>query len=240
MPIIRIEKQESVAILHMNRGENRHNLDFGNAMCEAIDEALADSETSAIILTGTDGKNFSQGIDLEWLMGRFQEKDFTSMKNFLYKMNEVFKKLLLAPVPTIAAIDGHTFGNGTFLACSCDFRFMRNDRGFFCFPEVDLGIPFLPAMIAISRKAFPEYKFNEMKLTGKRVGAKELEEAHVVVKACDNKESLMEEALAYAKTFRKKRGIFGEHKKRLHKHIFEVMEKEDPAVIESLVLFIPD
>lgn len=240
MPIIRIEKKDSVAILFMNRGENRHNLDFANTLSSAIDEALADVEVSAIVLTGTDGKNFSQGIDLEWMMGRFQEKDFGSIKAFLYKMNEVFKKLLLAPVPTIAAINGHAFGNGTFLACSCDFRFMRNDRGFFCFPEVDLGIPFIPAMIAISRKAFPEYKFNEMKLTGKRAGAKELEEANVVVKACDSQESLMEETLNYAKTFRKKRGIFGEHKKRLHKHIFEIMEKEDPAVIESLTLFIPD
>lgn len=240
MPIIRIEKKESVAILFMNKGENRHNLDFGNAFCAAIDEALADPEISAIIITGTDGKNFSQGIDLEWLTGRYQEKDFDSIKAFLRKMNEVFKKLLTAPVPTIAAINGHTFGNGTFLACSCDFRFMKSDRGFFCFPEVDLGIPFLPAMIAISRKAFPEYKFNEMKLTGKRAGAKELEDAHVVVKACDNEEALMEEALAYAKTFKKKRGIFGEHKRRLHKNIFEVMEKEDPAVIESLALFIPD
>ena len=53
-----------------------------------------------------------------------------------------------------------------------------------------------------------------------------------------DEEKLMEEAVAFAKTFNKKRGIFGEHKKRLHKNIVKVMESEDPPIIESLALFI--
>jgi hypothetical protein len=47
----------------------------------------------------------------------------------------------------------------------------------------------------------------------------------------------MEDSLAFAKTFKKGRPIFGEMKKRFHKHIFAAMEKEDPAYIESLDLF---
>jgi len=59
-------------------------------------------------------------------------------------MNDLFKKLLLYPMPVIAAINGHAFGNGALLSCTCDFRFMRSDKGFFCFPEVDVSIPSFP------------------------------------------------------------------------------------------------
>jgi Delta3-Delta2-enoyl-CoA isomerase len=179
-------------------------------------------------------------VDVDWLMSCFAEKDYKSIKGFLYGMNDVFKKLLTVPVPTIAAINGHAFGNGAILSCACDFRFMKADRGFFCFPEVDLGIPFLPGMIAFVKKAMPYYKFNEMKLSGRRVGATELAEHHVLEKACADEATLMQDAVAYAKTFDKKRGIFGEHKKRLHKHIVEAFEKEDPACIESLNVMIMD
>jgi len=144
------------------------------------------------------------------------------------------------PVPVIAAINGHAFGNGAMLACSCDFRFMKKDRGFFCFPEVNISIPFLPGMIEFVRKAIPEYQFNSMLLSGKRVGAEELEDTHVIVKACENQGQLLNDALEFASTFTKKRKIFGELKKRMYKDIIKVMETEDVEQIESLNLFIEE
>ncbi len=79
-----------------------------------------------------------------------------------------------------------------------------------------------------------------MILSGKRMVAQELEESHVIVKACDNKEQLAEDAMAFARTFAKKRAIFGELKKRMHKDIITVMETEDVKQIDSLNLFIQD
>jgi enoyl-CoA hydratase/carnithine racemase len=117
---------------------------------------------------------------------------------------------------------------------------MKKDRGFFCFPEVDISIPFLPGMIAFVRKAMPEYKFNELKLTGKRAGADELAAHHVIEKASENLEELMADAMTFAAGFQKKRGIFGEHKKRMHKAVIEVMETEDKVFIDTLNLFISE
>ena len=71
-----------------------------------------------------------------------------------------------------------------------------------------------------------------MKYTGKRVTAQELEDHHVISKACSSLEELTKESIAYAKTFNKKRGIFGEMKKRMHKHIIDAIENEDPEYIE--------
>ncbi len=240
MALVQWEKDETVAILTMTAGANRQNLEFGKAVKQMIDEILADKTITSLVLTSNDEKNFSQGVDLDWLMGRLGENDTQAIKDFMYAMNAVFKALLTIPIPTIAAINGHAFGNGAILACACDFRFMRSDRGYFCFPEVDLGIPFLPGMIAWVKKAIPYYKFQEMKYTGKKTGGKELEEHHVIQKACDGQEELMKETLAFAKTFQKKRGILGEMKKRMHRHIIETMEKEDPEIIEKLFLMISD
>jgi len=58
----------------------------------------------------------------------------------------------------------------------------------------------------------------------------------VIVKSCEDDEALLREAIAFAGTFTKKRAIFGEMKRRYHKHIIEVMDREDPEYIESLKL----
>ncbi len=240
MSLAKWEKDETVGILTMTAGTNPQNLEFAKKMKQTIAEIMEDKTITSIILTSDDEKNFSQGVDLEWMMARVGENDNQAIKDFMYTMSEVFKALLLCPVPSIAAINGHAFGNGAILACACDFRFMRSDKGYFCFPEVDLGIPFLPSMIAWVKKAIPDYKFQEMKYTGKRTTAAELEAHHVIQKACDGQDFLMQETLAFAKSFQKKRGIFGEMKKRMHQHIIDIMEKEDPEIIEALFLMITD
>ncbi|MCP4020392.1 MAG: enoyl-CoA hydratase/isomerase family protein [Desulfobacteraceae bacterium] len=238
MAVIQWNKQESVAIVEMCNNANKQNLDFVTDMNKCYDEIREDKDIFSIILTSSDEKNFSQGIDVDWLGQRMNEKDFDNIKKFMYGMNNIFKQNLLMPIPVIAAINGHAFGNGAMLACTCDFRFMKKDKGFFCFPEVDINIPFLPGMIKFVRKAIPEYKFNQMILSGKRLAAQELEDAHVIERASSDKEELMQDALAFAKNFTKGRPIFGELKKRMHKDIVKVIENEDPKFIESLNLFV--
>lgn len=225
-----------VAILTMQSGENRHNPLFAKEMLSALETIKSNESCKAMVITSNDDKCFSLGIDTDWLMPAMKAGRTEEIKQFMYDMDEVFKTLLLFPLPVIAAINGHAFGNGAILACACDFRFMRSDKGFFCFPEVDLSIPFLPGMIEFVKKAMPYHRFNEMKLSGRRVSGKELENDHVVEKAYETQEALMEGALNYAKSFDKKRGIFGEHKKRLHKHIIETIDKENAALIDALSL----
>lgn len=174
-------------------------------------------------------------MDVKWLETCLRNKELDRIKKCFYGMNDVFKKLLLIPMPTIAAINGHAYGNGAILSCACDFRFMRSDRGFFCFPEVNLGIPFFHGMNRLLRKAIPSYKLVEMQFTGNRYTAPELERHHIVVRACSGRDELMAEAVSYAGSFHKKRGVLGEMKKRMYRDIIEVMDKLDPVVsIEPL------
>lgn len=234
------EKKGTVAVLTMNNRENRMNLDYADAMIGALDQILEDKGIFAVVIASSDEKNWSQGIDLQWLMERKAAEDLHAIRSFLYRMNDLFKTLLLYPMPVIAAINGHAFGNGALLACACDFRFMRSDKGFFCFPEVDVSIPFLPGMIAFARKAIPEDKYQEMVYTGKRMTAPELEAHHIIRKACRDQDELMKESMDFAGTFGKKRGIFGELKKRMYKSIIQTLEREDREFIEPLHIVIQE
>lgn len=240
MAVIEWRKENCVAVVTMCNGANKQNREFADQLNQCFDEILEDTSLLSIILTSSDVKNFSQGIDIEWMGQKMQDKDFESIKSFMYGMNGIFKRILLMPIPVIAAINGHAFGNGAILSCACDFRFMKKDRGFFCFPEVDVSIPFLPGMIAFVRKAIPEYQFNEMILSGKRMTAEALESSHVIMKACDDQETLMTEAMAFAGTFMKKRGIFGELKKRMHKEVVHIIDTQDPVHIDALDLFVEE
>ncbi|MCP3872116.1 MAG: enoyl-CoA hydratase/isomerase family protein [Desulfobacteraceae bacterium] len=239
MAVIEWKKENNVAIVEMCNGPNRMNRIFAESMNQCLDEVLEDADIQAMVLTSTDEKNFSQGIDVEWLGGKLHTKENQAVISFMYEMNNIFKRLLLFPVPVIAAINGHAYGNGAIISCACDFRFMRKDKGFFCFPEVDVSIPFLPGMIGFVRKAIPEYHFNQMLLSGQRMTAVDMEAANVIVKACDQ-ESLMPEAVAYASSFAKKRGIFQELKKRMHKELIRIIDEEDPEYIDVLNLFVAD
>lgn len=239
MSIMNWKKDEAVAIITMTNGENRQNLEFAKTLSAFLAEIEADQSVSSLIITSSDEKNFSQGIDVPWIMGKMQENDHQPVIDFINEMDNVFKKLLLYPLPVIAAINGHAFGNGSILSCACDFRFMRSDRGFFCFPEVNIGIPFRLGMNAFVQKAIPLYKLSEMQLTGNRYTAPELEQHHIIVKACGNQDELMSTAITFAKTFQKKRGIFGEMKKRLYKDIIKVLDADvmpSTAKINSLVV----
>lgn len=238
MPTVEWEKRDTVGIICMNGGENRQNPGYIREMLAAFDGIEKDGEISAVVITSSDRKNWSLGIDVQWMAQAMADQDLPAIREFMYGMNSVYRRILLYPVPVIAAINGHAFGGGTILACACDFRFMKSDRGFFCFPEVDISIPFLPGMLAIVRKAIPYQKLEELILTGKRAVAAELEAHHVIVKTCENEESLLRETMTFAKSFNKKRAIFAELKKRLHAGVIEIMEREDPRYIDPVNLMI--
>lgn len=146
----------------------------------------------------------------------------------------LLKRLVTFPMPIIAALNGHTYGNGSVLACACDFRFMKSDKGFFCFPEVDVLVPFVPSMFPLINKAIPQTFFNRLAMTGQRVGAQELLDKQVVEAIFANEEELQAGVVEFAKTFNKNRWIYGQNKTQMNKQILVTMKEEDPAFIESV------
>ncbi|MGD0275299.1 MAG: hypothetical protein ABSB79_04450 [Syntrophales bacterium] len=79
-----MEKDGTVAVLIMNTVENRHNLDFTNAMLKAFDEIETDQSISAVVVASSDKKNWSLGIDLTWVANVMNTKEFDEMKEFMH------------------------------------------------------------------------------------------------------------------------------------------------------------
>jgi enoyl-CoA hydratase/carnithine racemase len=232
MAVVELTLDEKVAVVTLNDGENRFNPGFLESFLGVLDQIENDTDANVLVVTSSHEKIFSNGIDLDWLVPCVQKGDIETAKSFFYTMNQLFRRLVLYPMPTICAISGHAFAGGAIMSCAFDFRFMRSDRGFFCFPEVDLGIPFLPGMIALISKAIPQYKLEELQFTGKRATAQECEAHHIVTKAC-HMDDLMNETLGFAKGLNKRREIIKEMKKRMYKEIVHAFDVEDPPLIDS-------
>lgn len=230
MVAMEYELDEHVAILTMNSGENRFNFDFYDAILQVFDEIENNTEASVLVVRSGNEKIWSNGIDLDWLGPAVREGGVEVQRKFMRGMNELFRRILTYPMITIACMNGHTFAGGAFMACCFDFRFMRSDRGWLCFPEVDLRMPFRPSFIPLVKKAVPMYKFEEMKYTGKRVTAQECEEHHIVMKACHN-DDLMDEVMAFAKSVNKDRGILKTMKLMMNKEILDLQAAEDEGGI---------
>jgi enoyl-CoA hydratase/carnithine racemase len=224
---------EQVALLTMN--ETKFNLNSVTEFLSVLDQIEKDTEAKALIVSSSDAKIWSNGIDLDWLLPHFQKGEKSVTDIFTAKLNELLKRILFYPMITVAAITGHAFAGGAIMACCFDFRFMRKDRGYLCFPEVDLGIPFVPSMTAMVKKAIPMDLVEEMQLTARRLTADECEARHIVRKACTMDE-LMAEAISFARGLNKERSIVGKLKNVLHKDILTVMEVDDPAALKSLYL----
>jgi len=232
MAMVEYELDGNVAIVTLNDGENRFNPDFLGAFLDVLDAVEKETEAVTIVVKSSHEKIFSNGIDLEWLISVLGSNDIETAKRFFYQLNSLFRRLLTCPLITVAALTGHAFAGGAILSCAFDFRFMRSDRGFFCFPEVDLGIPFLPGMNALLKKAMPLHVVEELEYTGRRLTAEECETRHIITKACHIDE-LMEKTLEFAKGLNKKRTIIGELKNRLNKDIVHAIDVEDKPYIEA-------
>jgi len=152
--------------------------------------------------------------------------DMAALQEFVETFYKMLDYFLLSPFPIVAAITGHAFANGAVLACACDFRFMRKDRGYFCFPEIDVNVPFRPGIIDIAEKAVPKPLLQKMVYTGKRCTAEEMEQHGVIEKACENSEETIKEAIAFARTFQKGRKIFYDNKEVLNGSVIKKVHEE--------------
>ncbi len=173
--MIQLHRDGDVYVLHMRHEENRMNRTWLDAMNAALDEVEADPTAGALVTTG-EGKFYSNGLDLEWLV----RPDTEDMREFVADAEKLLARVIEFPLITVAACNGHTFAAGAMLALCHDFRVMRADRGFFCLPEVDIQIPFTPGMNSLIMQRLTITTAHEVMVTGKRVGGEEAERKHIV------------------------------------------------------------
>jgi len=158
-----IDWTDGTAVLRLDHGLNAFEATFVDELHAALDVIEANEEGRALVTVGAD-KHYSNGFDIDFL-GSLDRSDLAA---FMDTTLRVLARLLTFPVPTAAALNGHAFGVGAMLALAHDRRVMRPDRGWFCLPEIDLGMQFHPFMLALIRHRLPAAVAEEAILSGRR------------------------------------------------------------------------
>ena len=144
------EDRGTVAVIRLAHGKVSA-LDV--ELCSALTAELARARAGgarAVVLTGT-GSAFSAGVDLF----RVTRDGADYVREFLPRMDELFRAVLTAPLPIVAAVNGHAIAGGAILAAACDHRIMSAGTGRIGVPELLVGVPFpaLPLSIVLARVA---------------------------------------------------------------------------------------
>lgn len=109
-------------------------------------------EAHALILYSSLKAGFCAGADLRQLYGWIQEFGQAEVANharqYLQRIHAVMNAIDMAPLITIAAVHGVTFGGGFELALTCDL-IIADKLARFCFPELRLGL--IPSFGGIPR-----------------------------------------------------------------------------------------
>lgn len=195
----------------MDRGENRFHPELLAALNGVLDEIEGSDEPAALVLAGS-GKFFTNGLDLDHMAANPSEAEAT-----LARVHALLGRVLGLEVPTVAAINGHAFAAGAMLALCFDQSVMREDRGYFCLPEVDLGLPFSPAMNALITARLSPPVAHEAMVTGRRYGGPDALAAGIVSEVAPESE-VVDRAVARAEALAGKarhamsaikRGLYG-------------------------------
>jgi Delta3-Delta2-enoyl-CoA isomerase len=162
-----LERRGDVFVLNLGDDENRFNFDSIARIVSLLDE-IAAAEGPKALLTVATGKFWSNGLDLEWMLA-----NDIQLTDLVAAAQEMFARVMEADYPTVAAIQGHCYAAGGMLALAHDARFMREDRGFLCFPEVDIKMAFTSGMNSLLSTKLTNQTAHQAMVLGRRFTAPE-------------------------------------------------------------------
>jgi crotonobetainyl-CoA hydratase len=194
-PVVLVERRDNVMIVTLNRPEvhNACNLAMWLAGGEALDQAEADPEVRAVVVTGAGDRTFSAGADLKAIMRGEPARPDDPVKaawGFAGIANHPISK------PVIAAVNGNAMGGGTELALGCDLV-VAVEHARFGLSEVKVGLFAAGGGVFRLPRQIPPKLAMEMILTGDPIDARRALEVGLVNRVVPGPE-LMDAALALA------------------------------------------
>jgi enoyl-CoA hydratase/carnithine racemase len=216
-----LDRHDDVFVLDLGDTENRFHPDWITAAIAALDEVEQAEGARALVTTAT-GKFYSNGLDLEWLMANGDRSH-----DYVVAVQELFARVLALPVVTVAALQGHAFAAGAMFSLGHDFRVMRADRGFWCLPEAEIGIPFTPGMSALIQARLTPQTAHEAMTTARRFGGGDALAAAIVDHAVDE-DAVRSTAVEIARAQAGKAGpTLGTIKARMYAPVLDALRDKD-------------
>lgn len=137
--------ERGVRTLTLNRPErhNALNAELINELITSLDECNRDATVRVVVITGA-GASFSSGADLEWMRASVHHDEASNRKDAL-QLAILMRTLYDLQKPTIARINGPSYGGGLGIIACCDIA-IASTTAQFSFTEVRLGLA--PAVIS--------------------------------------------------------------------------------------------
>jgi enoyl-CoA hydratase len=153
--------------------------ELGSASLDELEKFAAaldrmQAEAHALIIYSEMKPGFCAGADLRELYQRSQAMEKADaakgVRDFLERIHRVLNQIDAAPLTTIAAVHGVTFGGGFELALACDL-IIADKMARFCFPELRLGL--IPGFGGIPRlkRDLGNAVVRDLLLTGRSINA---------------------------------------------------------------------
>jgi enoyl-CoA hydratase len=166
-------------------------LDELEQFVSALDDLEKDAH--ALIIHSELKCGFCAGADLRELyerseaMGRSEAA--SGVRDFLERIHRVLNRIDAAPLTTIAAVHGVTFGGGFELALVCDL-IIADKMARFCFPELRLGL--IPGFGGIPRlkRDLGNAVVRDLLLTGRSFNATKAQQIGLVSQVVSEGEAL--------------------------------------------------
>jgi enoyl-CoA hydratase/carnithine racemase len=200
----------SVAVLTWDDGENRINVDSLSRINELLDELESKEGELSVVMTGV-GKFFSNGLDLARFGNHAEEFAAT-----LAELKRTVGRLMLFPAYTVAALNGHVFAGGALMSCAFDYRVMREDRGYWCMNEAEIGLALDEQLWAIIHHRLPKATAVVAATTARRFGGPDALAAGIV-EATAMEEHVVPHAIEVAERYSSlHRQTLAHHKRLAH------------------------
>ena len=221
-----LDSEGPVRTITMTNG-GAFNPDSLSQFSNALDAVLADEASGVLCITGQ-GKSFSQGLDLEYLMANPD-----GAMNFVGECMTTVGRLLSYPLPVVSLVNGHAFGLGAMIALASDYKVMREDRGFFCLPEIDLGATLTYRMNALVCGKLSGNVLRDVLLTGRRIAGPEAQDWGIVDRAAPL-DALRDLAMDLVQPMcSKNRQALSGLKRGINSNILTVIESDEPEMTIS-------
>jgi enoyl-CoA hydratase len=184
--VIDLERRaDGVALVRMARPPvNALDLELVRAITRCVG-AVTDSDARVLVLTG-DGPCFSAGIDTKVA----PTYDARQRRDAIDAINELVATICSAPLPVVAAVNGHAMGGGLVIALACDLRLAARGKHKLALNEVAAGVPFPAGPLAVVRAELDPSVMRDLCLTGRTVGPDEARALRVVDEVLEPRELL--------------------------------------------------
>ncbi|MBS4214719.1 enoyl-CoA hydratase/isomerase family protein [Neobacillus rhizophilus] len=193
--LVKLEKNDHIAIVTIdNPPLNVLSGQVTSELKAVFDDIASDNDIVVAILTGAGSRAFMAGADIKEFP---QSIGKAGMKDRVLEQHAVFNQIDFLPKPTIAVLNGLTFGGGCELAITCDIR-IAEEHAQLGLPEIKLGI--FPGGGGTQRlpRIVGEAKAKELMFVGDPISAHEAVKLGLVNKVVATGQG-MNAALAMAK-----------------------------------------